>query len=71
MYKKNWGYKKKTRLKRKNEKPFFKLIILSSDDMNRFEEKESKKERQVVQNSWFDWYIWLINYIPSPIKSIK
>ena len=39
--------------------------------MNRFEEKESKKERQVVQSSWFDRYIWLINYIPSPIKSIK
>ena len=45
-------------------KQFFKLIIVSIDDMNRFGKKEMKKIRP-VKNTWFDW---LINYIPDPIR---
>ena len=43
---------------------FFKLIIVSTDDMDRFENKEMKKTRP-IKNTWYDW---LINYIPEPIR---
>ena len=36
--------------------------------MDKFEEKELKKERKTVKNSWNDWYDWLINYIPKPTE---
>ena len=51
-------------LKSMRNKQFFKPIIVSIDDMDRFEKKKMKKIRP-VKNTWFDW---LINYIPDPIK---
>ena len=43
---------------------FFKPILVSIDDMDRFEHKERKKRRQ-VKNTWYEW---LINYIPEFIR---
>ena len=36
--------------------------------MDKFEEKELKKEGKIVKDSWDDWYSWLISYITKPIK---
>ena len=33
--------------------------------MGNFEKEELKKERQMVNNSWFDW---LVQYIPNTRK---
>ena len=46
------------------EELFFKPIIVSTDDMNKFEQKEMKQKRP-TKNTWYDW---LINYVPNPIK---
>ena len=40
------------------------MIILSIDDMDKFEQKEMKKIR-LIKNTWYDW---LVNYIPEPIR---
>ena len=33
--------------------------------------KELAKKRTFTKNTWYDWYEWLINYIPDPIiKSV-
>ena len=45
------------------EKLLFKPVIVSIDDMDKFEQKEMKKIRS-IKNTWYDW---LINYIPDPI----
>ena len=37
--------------------------------MNRFERKEPTKKRTFTNNTWYNWYDWLINYIPEPIKN--
>ena len=55
---------RKVKIKRDIEELFLKPIIVSIDDMNRFEKKEMKKIRP-VKNTWYDW---LINYIPEPIR---
>ena len=55
---------------KKNEKPFFKPIIMSKDDMDKFEEKELRKERRIARNSCYDWYNWSINYIPKAMKKL-
>ena len=54
------------KIKREIEKLFFKLIIVSIDDMDehKFEEKEMKKIMS-IKNTWYDW---LINYIPDPVR---
>ena len=52
------------KIKREIEELFFKSIIVSIDDMDRFEKWEMKKIRR-VKNTWYDW---LINYIPEPIR---
>ena len=49
----------------KNQFLKVKLIIVSIDDMDKFEEKEMKKIRP-INNTWYDW---LINYIPEPIRN--
>ena len=54
---------RKVKIKRKIEL-FFKLIIVSIDDMEKFEQKEMKKIR-LIKNTWYDW---LINYIPESIR---
>ena len=43
---------------------FFKPIVVSIDDMNRFEKKEIKNIGP-IKNTWYDS---LINYIPEPIR---
>ena len=54
------------KIKREIEDLFFKPIIVSIEDMDKFEQKEMKKIRP-IKNSWYDW---LINYIPKPIKKV-
>ena len=55
---------REVKIKWETKELFFKLIIVSIDDMDKFEEKEMKKIRS-VENTWYDW---LINYIPEPIR---
>ena len=55
---------RKVKIKREIEELFFKPIIVSLDDMDKFEQKEMKKIRP-IRNTWHDW---LINYIPEPIR---
>ena len=42
----------------------FKPIIVSVDDMAKFEQNEIKKKRP-IENTWYDW---LLNYIPERIR---
>ena len=37
--------------------------------MDEFEKEEMKKGRPVVKNQLNEWYDWLIDYVPKPIKS--
>ena len=46
---------------------FFKLIIVSIDDIDRFEKKKEMKKKRPIKNTWFDW---VINYIPELIRKI-
>ena len=50
--------------KREIEKLFFKPIIVSIDGIDKFKQKEMKKIRPIKNN----WYDWLFNYIPEPIR---
>ena len=36
--------------------------------MDKFKEKELTKKRTFAKNTWFDWYDWLVNCIPEPMK---
>ena len=56
---------REVKIKRKIEELFFKLIIVSIDNMDKFEKKEMKKIRPFM----IDWLKcdWLISYIPKPI----
>ena len=58
---------REVKIKREIEELFFKPIIVSIYDMDRFERKETKKIRP-IKNTWYDW---LINYIPEPIKKCR
>ena len=51
-------------IKREIEELFFKPIMVSIDDMGKFEQKQIKKIRS-TKNTWYDC---LINYIPEPIR---
>ena len=53
-------------IKRQIEVLFFKPIIVSIDDKDKFEEKEMKKIKP-IKSIWFDW---LNNFIPEPIRKI-
>ena len=44
-------------------------IIPSPQEMDEFEEEEMKKGRSVVKNKLNDWYDWLVDYVPKPIKN--
>ena len=46
-----------------------KPIIISKNNMDKFEEKEFKKEEKIVKKDWYVWHNWLIKYIPGPIKN--
>ena len=52
------------KIKREIEELFFKRIVVSIDDMDRFLKKEIKKIRPVKDTC----YDWLISYIPGPIR---
>ena len=55
---------RKIKNKREIEELFFKPIVVSLDDMDKFEQKEMKKMRPIKSN----WYDWLINSIPKLIR---
>ena len=58
---------KEVSIKREIEKLFFKPVIVSIDDIDKFEKKEMKKIRP-IKNTWYDW---LTSYIPeSMIKKV-
>ena len=44
-------------------------IILSPQEMDEFEKEEMKKSRPVVKNRLSEWYDWLVDYVPKPIKT--
>ena len=50
------------KIKKEIEELFFKLMIVSLDDMDKFEQKEMKKIRS-IKNTWF--------YIPEPTKKSR
>ena len=52
------------KIKKGIEELFCKSIIVSKDDMDKFQQKEMKKTRHVK----ITWYDWLTNYIPDPIR---
>ena len=52
------------KIRKKMEKLFLKPIIVSIDDIKRFEQKKLKKER-VIKNTWYDWSI---SYILEPVR---
>ena len=56
---------REVRIKREIEELFFKPVIVSVDDMDRFEKKRNEKNK--TKNTCYDW---LINYIPEPIRNI-
>ena len=55
---------KEVKIKREIEELFFKPIIVSIDDMDKFEKKEVKKMRP-IKNTCYDW---LIDYIREAIQ---
>ena len=55
---------KEVKIKREIEELFFKIIVVSIDDMNKFEQKEMKKIRP-IKNTCCGW---LINYIPESVR---
>ena len=57
---------RKVKIKRVIEKLFLKqLIVVSIDDIDKFEQKEMKKIRP-IKNSWYNW---LFSYIPEPVRT--
>ena len=57
---------REVKIKREIEEFFFRPIIVSIDNMDKFEEKVTKKIRS-IKNTWYDW---LINYIPEHITKV-
>ena len=45
-------------------------IIPSPQEMDEFEKEEMKKSRPVVKNKLNEWYDWLVDYVPRPIKNV-
>ena len=52
------------KIRREIDELLLKPIIVPIDDLDKFEEKEIKKEKP-TKNTWYDW---LSNYIPKPIR---
>ena len=44
-------------------------IVSSPHEMDEFEKKEMKKSRSLVKNRLNEWYDWLVDYVPKPIKN--
>ena len=55
------------RKKKRDRRAIFKPIIVSTDEMHKFEQKEMKKIRP-IQSTWYDWFI---NYIPGPLRKVQ
>ena len=55
---------REVKIKKEIAELFFKPIMVSIDDMYKFEQKEMKKIRPIKNT----WYHWLINYIPESIR---
>ena len=55
---------REVKIQREIEKLFFKQIMVSIDDIDKFEQNEMKKKRP-IKNTWYDW---LFNYIREPIR---
>ena len=55
---------REVKIKKEIEELFFQAIMVSKDDMDKFEQKEIKKIRPIKNI----WYNWLINYIPEPTR---
>ena len=49
---------------------FLKPINASIGDMEKFEEKEMTKKRPLAKTTWYVCYVWLINYVLEPIKTL-
>ena len=43
--------------------------VSSPQEMDEFEKEEMKKSRSVVKNRLNEWYDWLVDYVPKPIKN--
>ena len=57
---------REVKIKRQIEELFFKLVMVSIDDMDKFEQREMKKIRQNKNNNYIIKAI--INHIPEPIR---
>ena len=55
---------RKLEIKKEIKELFFKLNIVPTYGMDRFEQNEMKKRRPIKNN----WYNCLVNYIPEPIR---
>ena len=44
-------------------------IVSSPQEMDEFEKEEMKNSRLVVKNKLNEWYDWLVDYVPKPIKN--
>ena len=44
-------------------------IISSPQEMDEFEKEEMKKSQSVIKNRLNEWYDWLVDYVPKPIKN--
>ena len=53
---------REVKIKRQMEELFFKPIIVSIDDMDKFKQKEIKKKRS-IKNTWHDWSIIFLNLL--------
>ena len=38
--------------------------------MDEFEKEQIKKSRPVIKNKLNEWYDWLVDYVPTPIKNV-
>ena len=45
-------------------------VIPSPQEMDEFEKEEMKKSRPVVKKRLNEWYDWLVDYVPKPIKNV-
>ena len=46
----------------------FNPINLSINDLDKLKKKKKTKQITFAQNTCYNWYDWLINEIPEPIK---
>ena len=53
---------REVKVKREIEQLLFKQIVVSIDNMDKFDQKEMKKIRQ-IKNTWYDWLT-----VPEPIR---